>query len=84
MAIPLPPLRQPPRPAPRPIDAVLRFFPVLHVLSGAVLLFSPAFFVPLAFSLGLADGEHRSFETGFLVTFVSGLFMFFVPRGRHR
>ena len=57
MAIPLPPLRQPPRPAPRPVDAVLRLFPILHVLSGAVLLFSPAFFVPLAFSLALADGE---------------------------
>ncbi|MCW5591140.1 MAG: TrkH family potassium uptake protein [Burkholderiales bacterium] len=63
---------------------MLRLFPILHVLSGAVLLFSPAFFVPLAFSLALADGEHRSFETGFLATFLSGLFMFFVTRGRHR
>jgi len=84
MAIPLPPLRQPPRPAPRPLDAVLRFFPVLHVLSGAVLLFSPAFFVPIAFSLALADGAHAAFETGFLVTFVAGLFTFFATRGRHR
>jgi trk system potassium uptake protein len=84
MAIPLPPLSQPPPPAPRPLDAVLRFFPVLHVLSGAVLLFSPAFFVPIAFSLALADGAHAAFETGFLVTFVAGLFTFFVTRGRHR
>jgi trk system potassium uptake protein TrkH len=84
MAIPLPPLRQPPSPAPRPLDAVLRFFPVLHVLSGAVLLFSPAFFVPIAFSLALADGAHGAFETGFLVTFVAGLFTFFATRGRHR
>ena len=84
MAIPLPPLSQPPPPAPRPLDAVLRFFPVLHVLSGAVLLFSPAFFVPIAFSLALADGAHAAFETGFLVTFVTGLFTFFVTRGRHR
>jgi trk system potassium uptake protein TrkH len=84
MAIPLPPLRQPPSPAPRPLDAVLRFFPVLHVLSGAVLLFSPAFFVPVAFSFALADGAHGVFETGFLVTFVAGLFTFFATRGRHR
>jgi trk system potassium uptake protein TrkH len=84
MAIPLPPLRQPPTPAPRPLDAVLRFFPVLHVLSGAVLLFSPAFFVPIAFSLALADGAHAAFETGFLVTFVAGLVTFFATRGRHR
>jgi len=84
MAIPLPPLRQPPSPAPRPLEAVLRFFPVLHVLSGAVLLFSPAFFVPVGFSLALADGAHGAFETGFLVTFVTGLFTFFATRGRHR
>src|SRR5512139_396983 len=82
MAIPLPPQR--PAQAHRPVDAVLRHFPVLHVLSGAVLLFSPAFFVPLAFSLALGDGEHGSFETGFLFTFVTGLFMFFLTRGRHR
>jgi trk system potassium uptake protein len=84
MAIPLPPLRQPPSPAPRPLEAALRLFPVLHVLSGAVLLFSPAFFVPIAFSLALADGAHGAFETGFLVTFVTGLFTFFATRGRHR
>ena len=84
MAAPISPLRLPPGPAPRPLEAVLRLFPVLHVLSGAVLLFSPAFFVPLAFSFALADGEHGSFETGFLVTFVTGLFMFFATRGRHR
>ena len=84
MAAPISPLRLPPGPAPRPVEAVLRLFPVLHVLSGAVLLFSPAFFVPLAFSFALADGEHGSFETGFLVTFVTGLFMFFATKGRHR
>ncbi len=70
--------------ASRPVDAALRYFPVLHVLSGAVLLFSPAFLVPLAFSMALGDGAHAAYETGFLVTFVSGLFTFFLTRGRHR
>jgi trk system potassium uptake protein TrkH len=68
----------------RPVDALLRYFPVLHVLSGAVLLFSPAFLVPLVFSMALADGRHSAFETGFLVTFVTGLFTFFATRGGHR
>jgi trk system potassium uptake protein len=80
----IPSLRQAPAEAPRPLDAVLRYFPVLHVLSGAVLLFSPAFFVPVAFSLALGDGRQAAFETGFLVTFVTGLFTFFLTRGRHR
>lgn len=82
MGRPVPTLR--PAPAPRPVDAVLRFFPVLHVLSAAILLFSPAFLVPLAFSMALADGAHAAYETGFLVTFVTGLFTFFLSRGRHR
>jgi len=84
MASPLPPLRRGPAGTRRPVDAVLRYFPVLHVLSGAVLLFTPAFFVPLAFSLALADGRHGAFGTGFLVTLVAGLFLFFATRGKHR
>ena len=84
MARPLPQARQAQARAPRPVDALLRFFPVLHVLSGAVLLFSPAVLVPLAFSMALGDGAHAAYETGFLVTFVSGLFTFFLTRGRHR
>jgi trk system potassium uptake protein TrkH len=84
MAAPISPLRMPPGPAPRPAEAILRLFPILHVLSGAVLLFSPAFLVPIAFSIALADGAHGAFETGFLVTFVAGLFTFFATRGRHR
>ena len=66
------------------MDAALRYFPVLHVLSGAVLLFSPAFLVPLAFSMALADGAHAAYETGFLATFVTGLFTFFLTRGSLR
>jgi trk system potassium uptake protein TrkH len=84
MGRPLPPARRVSAGGPRPLDAVLRYFPVLHVVSGAVLLFSPAFLVPLAFSLVLSDGRQSAFETGFLVTFVTGLFTFFLTRGRHR
>jgi trk system potassium uptake protein TrkH len=40
--------------------------------------------VPLAFSLALRDGSHAAYETGFLVTFVVGLFFFLATRGRHR
>ena len=32
----------------------------------------------------LGDGTHGAYETGFLVTFVAGLFIFFATRGRHR
>lgn len=84
MAGPLPPQRRAPAGAPRTIDAVLRYFPVLHVLSGAVLLFTPAYFVPLAFSLSLADGRHSAYVTGLLVSLVAGLFLFFATRGKHR
>ena len=66
---------------------LLRVFPVVHVLSATILLFSPAFLVPLAFSVQLRDGEHGAYETGFLVTFVTGLFFFLVGMGlyhRHR
>ena len=68
----------------RALETALRIYPVLHVLSAAILLFSPAFLVPLAFSLYLKDGAHGAYETGFLVTFVVGLFVFLFTRGRHR
>jgi trk system potassium uptake protein TrkH len=61
-----------------------RIFPVLHVLSVAILLFSPAYLVPLAFSVALADGFHAVFEVGFLATAFTGLFLFFLTRGRYR
>ena len=63
---------------------VHRIFPVLHVLSVAILLFSPAFFVPFAFSVALADGFHAVFAVGFLVAAFTGLFLFFLTRGRYR
>ena len=34
-------------PASRMVEVALRVFPVLHVLAAAMLLFSPAFLVPL-------------------------------------
>ena len=84
-------MRATPRPAPRaPVptapraEAVHRVFPVLHVVSVAILLFAPAFLVPLAFSISLADGSHGAYGVGFLVTIVTGLFLFFLTRGRHR
>lgn len=80
----LPQARFGPAPAPRAVDAVLRLFPVLHVVSVAVLLFTPAYLVPLAFSLALADGAHAAYETGFLVCLAVGLTTFFLTRGRHR
>ena len=63
---------------------LLRVFPVVPVLSATILLFSPAFLVPLAFSIQQQDGVHGAYETGFLVTFVTGLFFFLATRGRHR
>jgi len=71
-------------PPPRVIELALRVFPVVHVLAAAMLLFSPAFLVPLAFSLALRDGSHAAYGTGFLVTLVVGLFFFLATRGRHR
>jgi trk system potassium uptake protein TrkH len=84
MAIPLPPLRQPPPPAPRPLEALRRVLPVVHVLAAAVLLFSPSFLAPLALSLLEGDGAHDAYLAGFLATFVTGLFFFLASRGRHR
>jgi len=83
MSRPAPPLARA-APASRVAEVALRVFPVLHVLAAAMLLFSPAFLVPLAFSLALDDGAQSAYETGFLVTFVVGLFFFLATRGRHR
>jgi trk system potassium uptake protein TrkH len=83
MSRPVPPLARSAPPS-RAIEVALRVFPVVHVLAAAMLLFSPAFLVPLAFSISLEDGSHPAYETGFLVTFVTGLFFFLATRGRHR
>jgi len=64
--------------------ALMRFFPVLHVLSAALILFSPAFLVPLAISLSIGDGVHGAFLHGFVVALVTGVFFFFVTRGTRR
>jgi len=66
------------------VDAVLRFFPVLHVLAGAVMLFSPAFLMPLALSVFLGDGARDAFGIGFAATFVAGLATFLATRGVRR
>jgi trk system potassium uptake protein TrkH len=79
----VPPIARARQPS-RAVEMALRIFPVVHVLAAAMLLFSPAFLVPLAFSLFLQDGSHAAYETGFLVTFVTGLFFFLATRGRHR
>ncbi|HRE15204.1 MAG TPA: hypothetical protein PLD37_13500, partial [Usitatibacteraceae bacterium] len=71
-------------PASRVAAMALRFAPVLHVLSAAVLLFSPAMLVPLGVSRLLGDGAASAFERGFLVTFVTGLVVFLATRGLHR
>ncbi|MCM2327702.1 MAG: potassium transporter [Lysobacter sp.] len=63
---------------------VHRVFPVLHVLSVAILLFSPAFLVPFTFSVALADGFHAVFAVGFLAAALTGLFLYFLTRGRYR
>ncbi len=83
MSRPAPPLARAGAPS-RAVELALRVFPVVHVLAAAMLLFSPAFLVPLAFSLALDDGSQSAYETGFLVTFVVGLFFFLATRGRHR
>ena len=57
---------------------------MLHVLSVVVVLFALSMFVPLAFSMALGDGAERAYDEAFVVTFVSGLFMFFATRGGHR
>ncbi len=83
MSRPAPPLARAGAPS-RAAELALRVFPVVHVLAAAMLLFSPSFLVPLAFSLALDDGAQSAYETGFLVTFVVGLFFFLATRGRHR
>lgn len=65
-------------------EAMGRLAPVLHVLSAALLLFSPSLLVPLACSILMGDGARAAYEVAFVTTLVTGLVLFLATRGRHR
>ena len=62
----------------------MRALPVIHVVSAAILLFSFAFLVPMAFSLALGDGAMGLYVAGFTITGFFGLILFVTTRGRQR
>ena len=49
-----------------------QILPVVHVLSKVLMIYACAFLLPLAISLGLADGAHRAFDAAIAATLVSG------------
>ncbi len=54
--------------------------PVVHVLSKVLLIYSAAFLLPLAISLGLSDGAHIVFDKAIVITFLSGLALWLFSR----
>ncbi|MHB1214137.1 MAG: TrkH family potassium uptake protein [Thiobacillus sp.] len=60
-----------------------QILPVVHILSKVLMLFSAAFLLPLAISLGLDDGVHRVYDEAIVVTFLAGLMLWlFSQRGK--
>lgn len=57
-----------------------QILPVVHILSKVLMLFSAAFLLPLAISLGLKDGAHRAYDEAIVVTFLSGLVLWIFSR----
>jgi trk system potassium uptake protein len=57
-----------------------QILPVVHILSKVLMLFSAAFLLPLAVSLGLEDGAHRAYDEAIVVTFLSGLVLWLFSR----
>jgi trk system potassium uptake protein len=60
-----------------------QILPVVHILSKVLMLYSTAFLLPLAVSLGMADGAHKAYDLAILVTFLSGAVLWvFSRRGK--
>ncbi|OZA31291.1 MAG: potassium transporter Trk [Hydrogenophilales bacterium 17-61-9] len=57
-----------------------QILPVVHILSKVLMLFSAAFLLPLAISLGLEDGAHRAYDEAIVTTFLSGLVLWLLSR----
>lgn len=60
-----------------------QILPVVHVLSKVLMIYACAFLLPLAISLGLADGAHRAFDVAIAATLVSGFALWLLSL-RHR
>jgi trk system potassium uptake protein TrkH len=57
---------------------------VVHILSKVLMLFSAAFLLPLAISLGLEDGAHQGYQQAIVVTFLSGVVLWIFSRRSKR
>ncbi len=57
-----------------------QILPVVHILSKVLMLFSVAFLLPLAISLGLKDGAHRAYDEAIVTTFLSGVVLWIFSR----
>jgi trk system potassium uptake protein TrkH len=57
-----------------------QILPVVHILSKVLMLFSVAFLLPLAISLGLEDGAHRAYDEAIVATFFSGAALWIFSR----
>jgi trk system potassium uptake protein TrkH len=57
-----------------------QILPVVHILSKVLILYSAAFLLPLAISLGLGDGAHRAYDEAIVVTFLSGVVLWIFSR----
>jgi trk system potassium uptake protein TrkH len=58
--------------------------PVVHILSKVLMLFSAAFLLPLAISLGLEDGAHVAYDEAIAATFLSGMVLWLFSRKGRR
>ena len=61
-----------------------QILPVVHILSKVLMLFSAAFILPLAISLGLDDGAHLAYDEAIAATFASGVVLWLISRSGRR
>ncbi len=61
-----------------------QLLPVVNILSKVLMLFSAAFLLPLAISLGTGDGAHLAYDEAIAITFASGVVLWLLSRGARR
>src|SRR4030066_806446 len=61
-----------------------QILPVVPLLSKVLILYSAAFLLPLAISLGLEDCAHRAYDEAIVVTFLAGVVLWIFSRRGQR
>lgn len=60
------------------------YFPALNAMGLIIMIFGLLMGFPIAVSYALQDGAHLAFDTALLVTFICGLLLWLLTRGKKR